>query len=158
MTTRDGVVRGLLRALTMVGVLAGVLAMHALTTDHHAAMAGMASPVVTVTDGGGGSIRVPSGQSHSAAAPHAAPAMDLPQTSMIQLAVSASADRGASAVCLAVLAIGLLLVLIRLAARWFGSGRLVTRPRHYPSRFSSLAERSPPWSVLSLSKLCVLRI
>lgn len=151
------------RAFMVLGVLAGVLAMHALTSDHHAKMPGMASPVAMSGDGQSNLPGMYTVLGHSAAA-HGDDPRPLAMTvdgvllpDPVQ-ASTGSMGHSAGAVCLAVLAAWVLLLLLRLVLRWLLSARFVPRSQARPLRVSSLAGRSPPWPAPSLSKLCVLRI
>jgi hypothetical protein len=131
---------GLVRALVLFGVLAGVFAMHALTMNHDAAMATM------------------SGMSAAEAS------VEMPgQAVTTPLKVAAPKDQSASGqqmgtMCLAVLAASLLLLGLALLLGWLRSARFAPWLRQArPVHLSLLHGRSPPCLAPSLSKLCVLR-
>jgi hypothetical protein len=155
---------GPLRVVLLLGVLAGVLAMHALTVNHHAGMA--------VTEGRGAAVISPEPQSshgshHNGA--DAIPAWSRPTavaaTSLLTFLHGAEAGvvqfvpaepaSGMGDLCVAVLA-GLVLLILPALRRGIpgslGHGLLSGLRR------TVLSGRSPPWSTPSLSKLCVLRI
>jgi hypothetical protein len=162
-------VSGFIRALGLFGVLAGVLAMHALTMNHDAAMAAMstmASPVAGMAhgqiDSAGQSGHI-SGlpRDHGMSAAEVRVDMPGPAASPSKVAVSkyqGGSDQQMGAMCLAILATSLLLVGLALMLGWLQSARFApwlsqARLVHVSPRL----ERSPPWLEPSLSKLCVLR-
>ncbi|GAA1599973.1 hypothetical protein GCM10009789_62670 [Kribbella sancticallisti] len=137
------------RLLTVVGLLAGVFAMHGLTGNHDATIAlphGMASLANVAT----------ADHVHTTAATRPS-AVHPPLAAQIGVTVGAVDESGHHAmdVCLAVLtalALAAWVVLAavrRKAALSVGRGAPVHRLR--------LPSRSPPWLQPSLSKLCVLR-
>ncbi|GAB3930242.1 hypothetical protein GCM10029976_031580 [Kribbella albertanoniae] len=164
---------GLTRRLTLLGVLAGVFAMHALTMNHDPAMAGMdsiasmtssgaghtsaATGVAAVADNGG----APSGHVRMSDQVTAEMAAVTEFASASNLMVSAHSNAGShqmSDVCVAVLAASLALVGLALMLCWLRSARFAPWAwQLLPLQLSPLSGRSPPWLAPSLSKLCVLR-
>jgi hypothetical protein len=148
------------RALAILGVLAGVFAMHGLTGNHDAAMA---SP----------HMRAASSAADPAANHHMGPVDETGSSSPAgpmgglgdEAATSPAATKVAfiqagdehvmAGACVAVLTGLVLLLTLLLGLRSLLAWRPVqlTAPPVRPV----LTERSPPWLVPSLSKLCVLR-
>jgi hypothetical protein len=141
--------------MTMAAVLAGVFAMHALTSHHDPAIAGSvasdraAAHAIERHVGHGGGVMVPAGDCcDGSGAATAAPAEH-------QLMPGALVPDMAT--CVAVLAGSLLaLVLALIAQRGTGRrGRLVWRP---PVAAVALSGgRPPPRPAPSLTELCILR-
>lgn len=142
---------GVTRAVAVLGVIAGVFAMHALTGNHDAAMAAEHLNVAPRA------MVLPAGHQQM---DHAGPA----QTTMTLAPTGEEhptfaplgGHHSMGGVCLAVLTGLVLLLALALALRSLSTWRSV--------QLFALAEppvltgRSPPWLVPSLSKLCVLRI
>jgi hypothetical protein len=161
-------VSGFVRALVLFGVLAGVLAMHALTMNHDAAMAAMnttASPVAGMAHGqidSAGQSGYISGPPRDHGMSAAEVRVDMPGPAASPSKVAVSKYQGGSgqqmgAMCLAILAASLLLGLA-LMLGWLRSARFALWLRQARQvHLSPLLGRSPPWLEPSLSKLCVLR-
>lgn len=137
--------RGLIRALVVVALLAGVFTMHSLTGNHDAAMA-MTS------------------QTPSMAAVHSTGMMQAGVADMAIPAPSAvivePSDQGhlhsMGDVCLAMLAALLLMLIVALARRSLAVAHPVVLA---PAWVAVTADdSSPPWRRPTLSKLCILRI
>jgi len=169
---RGAVISGLARALMLVCVLAGVLAMHALTMNHDPRMATLttvASPAAGVIPGdiestahSGHTSRSPTDAGMSAAAVTVGMAKPAPGSQWFsKLAVLKYQSAGGhqmAAMCLAILSTSLLLVGLALMLGWLRSARFAPWAQQVrPVHLSPLLERSPPWLAPSLSKLCVLR-
>jgi hypothetical protein len=162
-------VSGFVRALVLFAVLAGVLAMHALTMNHDAAMAAtstMASPVAGMAHGqidSAGQFGHISGPPPDHGMSAAEVRVELPGPAASTSKVAVSKDQSFSgaqmgAMCLAVLAASLLLLGLALMLGWLRSARCAPWLRQArPVPLSPLLGRSPPWLEPSLSKLCVLR-
>jgi hypothetical protein len=172
MKNRGAVISGLARTLMLVCVLAGVLAMHALTMNHDPMMATMttvASPVAAAIHGdidstahSGHTSRPPSDAGMSAAVvtvEMARPAVGSQLFSKLTvLKYQSGSGHQMVAMCLAILATSLLLVGLALMLGWLRSARFAPWSQQArPVHLSPLLERSPPWLAPSLSKLCVLR-
>ncbi len=151
---RNGITRATARVLTMAAVLAGVFAMHALTSHHGPAIAGSVASdraAAHAIEGHGehGGVMVPAGDCcDGSGAATAAPAEH-------QLMPGALVPDMAT--CVAVLAGSLLaLVLALIALHGTGRrGRLVWRP---PVAAVALSGgRPPPRPAPSLTELCILR-
>ena len=125
---------GLTRVLAVLGVLAGVFAMHGLTGDHDVTMV---DPHLSAS-----STEATRASEHPAAAQSAVITIDEHQHAM-------------AGACLAILTALVLLLALSLGLRSLLAWRAVQRTA--PADRSALTGRSPPWLVPSLSKLCVLR-
>lgn len=137
----------LLRLLGVLGVVAGVFAMHGLTSHHDAAMASMPAATHATAAHEMGSAEPES--KHQVALPIAlVDAFD-------RVAIAPAGEQhGMVDACMAVLT-GLLLLL----ALVLGLRSLLTwRPVLLVAPAERVVQREPPWLVPSLSKLCVLRI
>lgn len=145
MNNRGVVVSGLVRALTAVWLLGGVLAMHALTVNHDSAMMAMpAASVVMSSAGAHDEMPV-----HVTVEPDRAPAGPT---------LASTGGHHLGEVCVAVLAVSLMLLGLALTCAWLRSARSAPwLPGVLPVQLSLLPGRSPPWLTPSLSKLCVLR-
>ena len=135
----------LLRLLGVLGVVAGVFAMHGLTAHHDAAMA-------TPTHAGMQHSVVPEAMDHR----HQV-ALPIALVDAFDRVVIAPAgeQHGMAEACMAVLTGLLLLLALVLALRNLLAWRPVLLVA--PAERVVLSERSPPWLTPSLSKLCVLR-
>lgn len=138
---------GLLRVLTLLGVLAGVLAMHALTTSHHTGMVMADTTGLAAVSGQGAHgehtpVREPAPGSAGLVVPG-------PQVA------SADGEHAMGELCVAILT-ALILLLLPSFRRPFAMTAGGIR-RSLPPRLTALLGRSPPWTAPSLSKLCVLR-
>jgi hypothetical protein len=172
MKIRGAMISGLARVLMLICVLAGVLAMHALTMNHDPTMATMttvASPAAAPIHGdihstahSGHTSGSASGAGMSAAAmtvETARPAVGSQWFSKLAvLKYQSASGHQMVAMCLAILATSLLLVGLALMLGWLRSARFAPWSGQVPPvHLSPLLERSPPWLAPSLSKLCVLR-
>ncbi|TDO45713.1 hypothetical protein EV643_11237 [Kribbella sp. VKM Ac-2527] len=146
---------GVTRAVAVLGVIAGVFAMHALTGNHDAAMAAEHLNVAPRA------MVLPAGHQQMDHAGPAqtrtlAPTNEKPAGEEHPAFAPLGGHHSMGGVCLAVLTGLVLLLALALALRSLSAWRSV--------RLFALAEppvltgRSPPWLVPSLSKLCVLRI
>jgi hypothetical protein len=148
------------RVLAVLGVLAGVFAMHGLTGNHDAAMAGphmraassAAGPAAghrmgPVDETGSSSPAGPMGGLGDEAA--------MPSAATKVAFIPASDEHVMAGACVAVLTGLVLLLTLLLGLRSLLAWRPVQLPA--PAVRPMLTERSPPWLVPSLSKLCVLR-
>jgi hypothetical protein len=158
---------GLVRALIVVWLLAGVFAMHGLTGNHEAVMAQThaAHPVAAIAPN-----MHQTAQQHSLQSVDQMPAAKQPALAALRAPtpVDATPSSGNTAytandghrhamgdVCLAMLAALALAILGALAVR----GLRATHPvlQVSPARVAIAAGPSPPWLQPTLSKLCVLR-
>jgi crotonobetainyl-CoA:carnitine CoA-transferase CaiB-like acyl-CoA transferase len=145
MNNRGVVVSGLVRALTSVCLLAGVLAMHALTMDHDPAMIAMSGTAASATPF----------QATSEMPEHVS---GLTGSMRAGAAYVSSDSHQMGQLCVAVLAGSLLLLGLVLMLAWLRSARSAPWSlRLFAVRLSPLLGRSPPWLTPSLSKLCVMR-
>jgi predicted cobalt transporter CbtA len=145
MDTRGVVGSGLVRALVSVCLLAGVLAMHALTMDHDPAMIAMSGKAANAEPIQAGSDM----PEHSSA---------VPASSRTDAAYTRRAGHEMAELCVAVMSGSLLLLGLVLMLAWLRSARSTPWSlRLFPVRLSPLLGRSPPWLTPSLSKLCVMR-
>ncbi len=144
----------LTRLLAVLGVVAGVFAMHGLTGNHDAAMLGahLGAPA-----GSGSALAadLPMRPSHAAAAAErprgTAVVSALPQVALVPV----DDEHAMAGACMAVLTALILLLTLLLALR----SLLAWHPVHLtliPGR-NALTGLSPPWLAPSLSKLCVSR-
>jgi hypothetical protein len=171
MNTRATVSGALLRVLGVLGLVAGVFAMHGLTAHHEIAMAGMHAPAAAQA--------ATMSAAHMSASPPAGDAAGSVQAEVVSVAavpqamhqvampvalvdgfervvVTPSGGRpGMVGACVAVLTGLLLLLALALGLRSLLAWRLVVLLA--PVERLVLSERSPPWLAPSLSKLCVLR-
>jgi hypothetical protein len=131
---------GLTRALAVLGVLAGVFAMHGLTGDHDVTMV---DPHLSASS---------TEATHASEATRASEHPAAARSAVITVDEHQHAMAGA---CLAVLTALVLLLALSLGLRSLLAWRAVQRTA--PADRSALTGRSPPWLVSSLSKLCVLR-
>ncbi|WP_428995011.1 DUF6153 family protein [Kribbella qitaiheensis] len=156
---RSAVVRsGLTRILTVVGVVAGVLAMHGLTSNHDAAMPGMAAAQTDSSrPAGTGDPTMTTGHASAVdSGVHLTTAASAGSTTEKPQARDTDAGHGMAGACVAVLTLSLLLLALALRSRWRLIWRTVPRdPR--PAQRPVPAGRPAPWLAPSLSKLCVLR-
>ncbi|WP_246486920.1 DUF6153 family protein [Kribbella qitaiheensis] len=146
---RSAVLRsGLTRILTVVGVLAGVLAMHGLTSNHDAEMPGMAAaPTTSSGHRATGDPTMAAGHDDALSAGF---------TTEEPKARGADAGHGMAGACVAVLTLSLLLLALAAGSRW----RRIRQRGHrgLPLAWRPVPDgRPPPWLAPSLSKLCVLR-
>ncbi|HEY0473497.1 MAG TPA: DUF6153 family protein [Kribbella sp.] len=125
---------GLTRVLAVLGVLAGVFAMHGLTGNHDVTMVG---PHLSAS-----TTEANHATDHPAAAQSAVISVDEHQHAM-------------TGACVAILTALVLLLALSLGLRSLSAWRAVQPTA--PADRSALTGRSPPWLVPSLSKLCVLR-
>lgn len=135
----------LLRLLGVLGVVAGVLAMHGLTAHHDAAMA-------TPTQAGMQHSVVPQAMDHRHQVALPIALVDAFDRVVI---TPAGEEHGMAEACMAVLTGLLLLLALVRALRSLLAWRPVLLVA--PATRVVLSERSPPWLTPSLSKLCVLR-
>jgi hypothetical protein len=163
--------RGLLRSLTVVCLLAGVLAMHGLTGSHDAAMAMTHQmPAASAAHAPAAALAPMVGQQEPAA-PAAAHSMSASRSQADAPSANfspAPPDRRVSVepdgaghlhamgdVCLAMLAALLLALIVALARRSFAAAHPV------PVAGTAVVVASnglpPPWCQPTLSKLCILR-
>jgi hypothetical protein len=152
---RGAACAGLVRALVVAGVLAGVFAMHGLTIDHAPVSVGRGHPTASHDAATGADpVAVRSGAMtvHSAMAAAARP--DRSQTR----AGERDPGHAMPAVCVAVLAASVLLLLVSRVLRRGVLGWTYRDVRAWRAVGAGRSGRSPPGSSLSLSKLCVLRI
>jgi hypothetical protein len=147
------------RALAVLGVLAGVFAMHGLTGNHDAAMADPHMGAASSAAGPAADHRM--GPVDETGSPSPARPMgglsDQAATSSAATHVAfipAGDEHVMAGACVAVLTGLVLLLTLLLGLR----SLLAWRPVQLtPAVRPMLTERSPPWLVPSLSKLCVLR-
>jgi len=148
---------GLTRVLAVLGVAAGVFAMHGLTGNHDAAMAAAhMNPAPRA-------IAVPATDHHTSdqvdnVPASAVAAMDrLDEAGQVITGVLTPSGHGhtMAGACVAVLTALVLLLALVLALRSLLSWRQV--PLIAPTVRPVVTGRSPPWVLPSLSKLCVLR-
>ena len=149
------------RALAILGVLAGVFAMHGLTGNHDAAMASPHMRAASSAAGPAADHRmgpVDETGSSSPAGPTGVLGDEAAATSRgaRHVALIPAGDEHVMAgACVAVLTGLVLLLTLLLGLRSLLAWRPVQLPA--PAVRPMLTERSPPWLVPSLSKLCVLR-
>jgi hypothetical protein len=168
MNTRATVSGALLRVLGVLGLVAGVFAMHGLTAHHEIAMAGMHAPAAAqaaAMPAAHMSESPPAGDAAEAevvsvaAVPQAMHQVAMPVAlvdGFERVVVTPSGGRhGMVGACVAVLTGLLLLLALALGLRSLLAWRLVVLLA--PVERLVLSERSPPWLAPSLSKLCVLR-
>ena len=160
MTRRGAAGGGLARVLMLFALLAGVLAMHALTADHHAEMSASAQPGAHVSTAGAGHQKTLDADrtgrpiAMTAEMPSATSSVGLRQQAEIG---TGSAEKAMSSLCLAILSL-ILLLGVRLTRAWWCAARSGVAPLWSRSgRLARWLGRSPPWLTPSLSKLCVLR-
>jgi hypothetical protein len=154
MNARATVSGALLRVLGVLGVVAGVFAMHGLTSDHEVAMAIMHAP---------GDVQAAMPAAHvaeSQSAGHVVQHGDAVSVALVvgleRVVIAAAGEQhGMVGECLAVLTGLLLLLALALGLRSLLACRPVVLLA--PAERLVLSERSPPWLAPSLSKLCVLR-
>ncbi|MGW5193406.1 DUF6153 family protein [Kribbella sp. NPDC004138] len=127
---------GLIKALTVVCLLAGVFAMHGLTSQHDALLAARHT-----TAGRPGIAH------HAEAAGHE-------RAQIVRIAAAGDADDHPEDLCLAVMTV-LALALAGVAVRRWS---VVTGNRRLAATIGVHPLSWPPWVPLSLSRLCVLRI
>jgi hypothetical protein len=148
---------GLTRVLAVLGVAAGVFAMHGLTGNHDAAMAAAhMNPAPRA-------IAIPTTDHHTSVQADnvhasAVPAMERLDDAghVINGALKPAGDgHTMGSACIAVLTALVLLLALALALRSLLAWRRVPLIAQ-PAR-PVVTGRSPPWVVPSLSKLCVLR-
>jgi hypothetical protein len=147
---------GVTRAVAVLGVVAGVFAMHGLTGNHDAAMAAAhlnVAPRAMVLPAGDQQM------DHPVPAPTAmilAQSAEKPAGEKQPTIAPLAEHHSMGGACLAVLTGLVLLLTLALALR----SLLAWRPVELfgPTDRPVLTGRSPPWLVPSLSKLCVLRI
>ncbi|HEY0692369.1 MAG TPA: DUF6153 family protein [Kribbella sp.] len=151
---------GLTRALAVLGVLAGVFAMHGLTGNHDAAMADPHLGSASSAAGPAADHRMGPVDEMGSSSP-VGPMGGLGEKAAVSSAathvafIPASDEHVMAGACVAVLTGLVLLLTLLLGLRSLLAWRPVqlTAPAVHPM----LTERSPPWLVPSLSKLCVLR-
>jgi hypothetical protein len=146
------VISGLIQALVVVGVLAGVVAMHGLTANHEATMPTTAAGHKPAADARAAGHAMSSGE--VAPEPQSAGS----QASAVLRLTGAGDGHGMTGACVAILATTLLFLALVLALRflrvWHPLDAAIGRRRSFRS---SAAGRSPPRRAPSLSMLCVLR-
>jgi hypothetical protein len=148
------------RALAVLGVLAGVFAMHGLTGNHDAAMAGPHMGAASSAAGPAADHRIGPADEMGSSSP-GRPMGDLGDKAAVSSAathvafIQAGDEHLMAGACIAVLTGLVLLLTLLLGLRSLLAWRPVqlTAPAVQPM----LTERSPPWLVPSLSKLCMLR-
>ncbi|MGC4939924.1 DUF6153 family protein [Kribbella sp. DT2] len=145
---------GLGRALAVVGVIAGVLAMHGLTSGHHPVMPDMGTVgQMAAADIAGPELHDPEvAMTVDAGAVKATPRSG---SALDGLLTTSTAGHLMADVCVAVLTVTLLLLALATALRRRRIWCPVT-PRSTTRRPRAVG-RPPPWTHPSPSKLCVLR-
>jgi hypothetical protein len=148
------------RVLAVLGVLAGVFAMHGLTGNHDAAMADPHMGAASSATGPAADHRMgpvdatgPSSPAGPMGGPGDEAAMS-PAATKVAF-IPAGDEHLMAGACVAVLTGLVLLLTLLLGLRSLLAWRPVQLSA--PAVRPVLTERSPPWLVPSLSKLCVLR-
>lgn len=150
---RRAVISGLVQALMVVGVLAGVVAMHGLTANHDASM-----PTTAAGPAPAAEAR-PAGHTMASGEITADPPLPAGgQVAAVLRLTGAGEGHNMAGACVAILTATLLFLALVLALRFLRVWRpLEAFTRGQRSWGSFAAGRSPPRRAPSLSMLCVLR-
>jgi hypothetical protein len=143
----------LLRLVGVLGVVAGVFAMHGLTSHHDAAMAELRLPAAAHAATAHASPEVMGSAELESKHQVALPIALIDAFDRVAIAPAAE-QHGMVEACMAVLTGLLLLLALVLALR----SLLAWRPVLVVAPAEQVVPSEPPWLAPSLSRLCVLRI